>query len=569
MANLRCWLLVQLSQGRFQSVAKHSNETPFFSQHKTRLRLSGDIDLPSVDVLITCCGEDLNVILDTVRAACLIDYPSTKFRVLVLDDGNSDALNEAVTQLQKEWNNVHYHARGVRPDQHVFAKAGNLNYALFEIQGQMDSPPEFFAVFDADFIPSPDFLRATLPHMLLYPNLAVLSTFQRFYNLPYKDPLYQGLDHFNEVVYTKQSQLGMAEIGGSGFIARRDPIIKLHGFPSISFLEDIMLSLILHGMGHQMILNTEMLQFGLAPTSLEGHVSQRQRWAIGWSQQILALRESKDNTVPLSLRWPIASQGFIFILSLLGQCLSFIVVPLALASGKTLIPSTSLGAFQLQGILSVFYVWLSWLHEWFQSSQTGFCISPFSVFEELWMSPGQVYALAQFYFFPLRSRGSLVTGSTENEWNNNMDSSKKRILELWSNLWLSGVGYTLLCVSSLLGSMVYAATISIYRGDSDTNSTSTAEALLTTVAWPSILNICYLLITWSWPPLSYVLSRPTYPDRKTTLGPHPIDHRAVYPKGQTIEQIQRPRTGPLGCYKHFALVPLVLAMLAISILMIS
>ena len=55
---------------------------------RTKPALMGD-DVPNVDVLITCCREDIDVIMDTTRAACALDYPRDRFRVFVCDDGAS------------------------------------------------------------------------------------------------------------------------------------------------------------------------------------------------------------------------------------------------------------------------------------------------------------------------------------------------------------------------------------------------------------------------------------------------------------------------------------------------
>ena len=100
----------------------------------------------SVDVFVTTYGEDLDVIRRTVAAALAI---RGRHRTLVLDDGRSDEVRELAAR-----------ARGrVRPPsrQPVGAKAGNINHALSITDG------EFFAVFDADFAPRPEFLHETLP----------------------------------------------------------------------------------------------------------------------------------------------------------------------------------------------------------------------------------------------------------------------------------------------------------------------------------------------------------------------------------------------------------------------
>ena len=46
-----------------------------FGRWRPRLRLTGE-NVPSVDIIVTCCNEELDIILDTVRAAVELDYPN-------------------------------------------------------------------------------------------------------------------------------------------------------------------------------------------------------------------------------------------------------------------------------------------------------------------------------------------------------------------------------------------------------------------------------------------------------------------------------------------------------------
>ncbi|MGI0492029.1 glycosyltransferase family 2 protein [Alkalinema pantanalense CENA528] len=55
-------------------------------------------DLPTVDVFITCYSEPVELVQATLEAALQIDYPATKLRVYVLDDGNSSDMKAMVEQ---------------------------------------------------------------------------------------------------------------------------------------------------------------------------------------------------------------------------------------------------------------------------------------------------------------------------------------------------------------------------------------------------------------------------------------------------------------------------------------
>ena len=71
--------------------------------------------MPTVDVLVTCCGEDDDLILNTARAACNIDYPKDRFRVIVLDDGKSASLFRTLAALHEQFPNLFYRSRDKKP----------------------------------------------------------------------------------------------------------------------------------------------------------------------------------------------------------------------------------------------------------------------------------------------------------------------------------------------------------------------------------------------------------------------------------------------------------------------
>ena len=129
--------------------------------------------MPTVDVFVTCCGEDDDLILDTVRAACDIDYPVDRFRVILLDDGKAESLEKAIFALQDTYPNLHYKSREKIPGVPHHFKAGNLNYGLDEVHNMPGGASQFMAALDADMIPEQDWLRAIMPHMLIDEKMAL------------------------------------------------------------------------------------------------------------------------------------------------------------------------------------------------------------------------------------------------------------------------------------------------------------------------------------------------------------------------------------------------------------
>lgn len=177
----------------------------------------------------------------------------------------------------------------------------------------MKQPPEFITVLDADFIPSPQFLRATLPHLPRHPKLAIAGARQDFYNLPLNDPFHQSLDYWQWRLVPQLNQLGACLHGHSGAVIRRSALMENGGFPTISFCEDVLSSNIFLGSGSQVISLPEMLQLGRCPESLQGHIARRTRWGIGLSKMLLCLRSTSNNTIPADLRRGIAHQSFMIL----------------------------------------------------------------------------------------------------------------------------------------------------------------------------------------------------------------------------------------------------------------
>lgn len=92
-----------------------------------------------------------------INAAACLNYPRHLLEIQVLDDSTDDTVrlaSELIEQLRaQKINIVHLH----RENRKGF-KAGALAEGLASAQG------DFLAIFDADFIPPPDFLMRTLPY---------------------------------------------------------------------------------------------------------------------------------------------------------------------------------------------------------------------------------------------------------------------------------------------------------------------------------------------------------------------------------------------------------------------
>jgi cellulose synthase/poly-beta-1,6-N-acetylglucosamine synthase-like glycosyltransferase len=143
-----------------------------YSRKRPKLRLRGDKAL-AVDVMLTTCGEPVDMIMDTVRAACALDYPDDRYRIIVCDDGADPDLEIAVHLLAQEKSQLFYHAR-VKGKIHNY-KAGNLQAGIEYACTLPDGPGQLIATLDSDMIPEAYWLNGLVPHILQDEKMALVA----------------------------------------------------------------------------------------------------------------------------------------------------------------------------------------------------------------------------------------------------------------------------------------------------------------------------------------------------------------------------------------------------------
>ena len=111
---------------------------------------------PKVTVQLPVYNEKY-VVERLIEAVCNLNYPKDRIDIQVLDDSTdetSEIIEKQIGPLQKEGISI-THVK--RKDREGF-KAGALDHAMEFCKG------EFIAIFDADFIPDPDFLINAMPY---------------------------------------------------------------------------------------------------------------------------------------------------------------------------------------------------------------------------------------------------------------------------------------------------------------------------------------------------------------------------------------------------------------------
>ncbi|MFO7141664.1 cellulose synthase catalytic subunit [Arthrospira sp. PCC 8006] len=249
---------------------------------------------PTVDIFIPTYDEPLFILRRTIIGCQALDYHPKK--VYILDDTNRPQVKQLAQELGCNYltrpNNLH-------------AKAGNLNHALKFTNG------ELITVFDADFIPTKNFLTRTVG-FFQKPNTALVQTPQTFYN---PDPVSRNLGLENiitpeeEVFYRHIQPLkdgaGSVVCAGTSFVVKRTALEAIGGFVTESISEDYFTGITLASKGYKLIYLNEKLSAGLAAESITDHLNQRMRWARGTLQAFFI--NSNPLTIPgLTIRQRLA-----------------------------------------------------------------------------------------------------------------------------------------------------------------------------------------------------------------------------------------------------------------------
>lgn len=237
-------------------------------------------DLPRVLIQIPVYNEPL-VVERAVAAAGALVWPRDRLTIQLLDDSNdltSDIAVHAVARLRREGIDAH-HIR--RSDRSGF-KAGALAAGL-----ELDDAP-YVAVFDADFVPPPNWLGRAMAAMLANPRAAFVQTRIEWGNgdsnwLTRAQRLMQDA-HF-AVEQDVRARRGVPfQFNGTGGIWRRAAVEEAGGWSHDTLSEDLDLVLRTYLKGWTGVFLMEPHVVGELPQKVDEFGVQQSRWSKGFVQ---------------------------------------------------------------------------------------------------------------------------------------------------------------------------------------------------------------------------------------------------------------------------------------------
>ena len=236
-------------------------------------------DLPRVTVQLPIFNEQY-VVDRLLQAACRLNYPREKLDIQLLDDSTDETVEVARGLVE------HYATRGfpityIHRTNRAGFKAGALHEGLQVAKG------EFVAIFDADFVPPPDFLLRIIHHFT-DPKIGMVQTRWTHINRNYsfltevEAILLDG--HFVLEHSARARNDVFFNFNGTAGLWRRQAIDDAGGWQHDTLTEDTDLSYRAQLNGWKFIYRQDVECPAELPVEMTAFKTQQARWAKGLIQ---------------------------------------------------------------------------------------------------------------------------------------------------------------------------------------------------------------------------------------------------------------------------------------------
>ena len=194
-------------------------------------------EIPHVTIQLPVYNE-LYVMERLLDNIVKLDYPNHKLEIQVLDDSTDESLESTAKQIKSLQNKGFDIQHICRTDREGF-KAGALKEGLKIAKG------EFIAIFDADFLPKPDWLKRTIP-FFKDGEIGVVQTrwghINRDYSVLTKVQAFALDAHFTLEQVGRSSKGHFINFNGTAGVWRKDCILDAGNWEGDTLTEDLDLS---------------------------------------------------------------------------------------------------------------------------------------------------------------------------------------------------------------------------------------------------------------------------------------------------------------------------------------
>lgn len=312
-----------------------------------------EADLPFVTIQLPLYNEP-HVAERLIDNIARMRYPRDRFEVQILDD-STDTTTDLCRRKAKEHRGQGLNIQVFHRDDRTGYKAGALAEGLKQARG------EFIAIFDADFLPNPDFLRNTVPHFQ-DERVGVVQT--RWSHLNDNYSLFTKLQALQLNVHFTIEQMGrkagghFLQFNGTAGIWRKQAIEEAGGWQADTLTEDLDLSFRAQLKNWQIVYLEEVEAPAELPVEMNGIKSQQFRWMKGGAENARRLS-------PVILKSDLNPATKLHALAHLGNSSIFVAVLMIALTSAAILPFfddlqinlrfLGLSLFGLTGVAAVYF----------------------------------------------------------------------------------------------------------------------------------------------------------------------------------------------------------------------
>jgi len=247
---------------------------------KTRRRVPVRPPDPELWPLVTVqlpLYNEMYVATRLIEAVCRLDYPRDRLEIQVLDD-STDETTAIVHRLIAEHRRQGTDIKVLHRDDRCGFKAGALAAGLAQARG------ELLAVFDADFVPQPEFLRQAVP-WFADPGIGLVQGrwmhINRCYSLLTQVQSIFLDGHFMIEHIARNRSNCFFNFNGTAGVWRREAIVGGGGWEHDTLTEDLDLSYRAQLIGWRFLYLPDLAVPSELPVDVNGFKTQQYRWAKG------------------------------------------------------------------------------------------------------------------------------------------------------------------------------------------------------------------------------------------------------------------------------------------------
>src|SRR5579859_1683140 len=237
-------------------------------------------DLPHVTIQLPLYNE-ATVASRLLEHVAAIEYPADRLEIQVLDDSTDETralVRAEVERLRERGLDVVYIHRVDR----VGYKAGALDHGLKVAKG------ELVAIFDADFLPQPEFLRSVVPHFMADARVGMVQArwghLNREHSMLTRTQALM-LDGHHLVENRARMAAGwLFNFSGTGGMWRKAAIASAGGWQHDTLTEDLDLSYRAQLAGWRFVYRENVVTPAELPEDISAFRAQQFRWAKGTVQ---------------------------------------------------------------------------------------------------------------------------------------------------------------------------------------------------------------------------------------------------------------------------------------------